>query len=88
MFWIYIIPKWRGYYIRAEVVREQGGTVASHGLVQVPTQDLLEWDKDHDEAGELRFRETGAWVEGAELTQSVSGGAKGYTIGDTLAVAK
>lgn len=88
MFWIYIIPKWRRYCIRAEVVRDECGAVASHRLVQVPVEDIPEWDRDHDEAGELRFRETVAWVQRAELTESASGGGNGYTAGDALSVDK
>lgn len=88
MFWIYILPKWRGYYIHTKVMREDGGTVASHRLVQVPARDILEWDKTHDEAGELRFSENTASVRRAELTESAGGGNEEHGAGDALSGAK
>lgn len=54
--WMYLLPKWRGYRIRAEIVTEENGKVAAHRLVKVPEYDVANWDATHDESGQLRQR--------------------------------
>lgn len=53
---MYIIPKWLGYRVRAEVTKAEDNTVVSHRLVKVPLIEVDQWDADHDEAGKLRVR--------------------------------
>ncbi|KAK3998132.1 amino acid permease-domain-containing protein [Cladorrhinum sp. PSN332] len=49
-FWISVIPKWRGYRIRQEViVLEDGAT--SHTVIKVPVGELEHWDATHDAVG-------------------------------------
>jgi hypothetical protein len=54
--WMYGIPKWRGYRIRAEVTKIEDDGVVSHRLVQVPLAEVELWDVEHDESGKLRSR--------------------------------
>jgi hypothetical protein len=56
VFWIYIIPKWRGYIIRPEVVEVDSNGANTHRLVRVPALEIEKWDAEHDEAGNLRQR--------------------------------
>ncbi|KAF5680028.1 high affinity methionine permease [Fusarium heterosporum] len=57
--WIYVIPKWRGYAIRPEVVEVDDNGANSHRLVRVPLVEVEKWDSEHDEAGaEQRPRRT------------------------------
>ncbi|SMR58180.1 unnamed protein product [Zymoseptoria tritici ST99CH_3D1] len=48
--WVNLIPKWKGYEIRPELLVLEGGAQA-HALVKVPVEKLAEWDREHDEAG-------------------------------------
>ncbi|GAB7324404.1 hypothetical protein MBLNU13_g08342t1 [Cladosporium sp. NU13] len=51
VFWINIIPKWKGYAIRQKrVVYEEDGAV-THQLVRVPKAELERWDAEHDANG-------------------------------------
>ncbi|PGG96465.1 hypothetical protein AJ80_09827 [Polytolypa hystricis UAMH7299] len=53
--WIHLIPKWKGYQIRQDVlVLDDGAT--THRLVKVPNDQLAAWDKEHDVVGRLRHR--------------------------------
>lgn len=54
--WMHLLPRWRGYQIRAEIVTEQDGKVSAHRLVKVPDYDVERWDASHDESGRLRHR--------------------------------
>lgn len=54
--WMYVIPKWRGYRIRAEVTKAEDDSVISHRLVKVPLVEVEQWDAEHDESGQLRLR--------------------------------
>ncbi|KZZ98367.1 high affinity methionine permease [Moelleriella libera RCEF 2490] len=54
--WIFVIPSWRGYRIRAEVLKAQDDSITSHKLVKVPVTEVEKWDAEHSEAGELRDR--------------------------------
>lgn len=55
MFWIDVIPKWKGYQYRQTIAKFDDGSV-SHKLVKVANVDLPRWDEDHDAAGNLRRR--------------------------------
>lgn len=59
-FWMHLLPKWRGYTIRSQVLDIDGDTGANtHRLVRVPNAELAEWDATHDELGRVRRRTTG-----------------------------
>ncbi|KAL5321408.1 hypothetical protein ACEPPN_009366 [Leptodophora sp. 'Broadleaf-Isolate-01'] len=53
--WAKLIPKWRGYELRQELV-ELGGGAESHRISKVPLEDIPEWDENHDAVGRLRNR--------------------------------
>ncbi|SCO04325.1 related to high affinity methionine permease [Fusarium fujikuroi] len=59
VFWIYIIPKWKGYAIRPEVLEVDTNGANTHRLVRVPLTEIEKWDAEHDEAGNLRQRHVG-----------------------------
>lgn len=48
--WAFIIPKYRGYQLRQELV-DLGGGVQSNKLRKIPVSELEEWDATHDKAG-------------------------------------
>ncbi|KAJ5274111.1 high affinity methionine permease [Penicillium angulare] len=49
-FWIYIIPKWKGYEFRQTVVQFEDGSI-THQLVKIPREELATWDSQHDATG-------------------------------------
>ncbi|EYE90265.1 high affinity methionine permease [Aspergillus ruber CBS 135680] len=51
-FWAFLIPKWRGYKLRQELINLDGG-VQSNRLTKVPDAEVAEWDTMHDAAGRL-----------------------------------
>lgn len=53
---MYVVPKWRGYRVRAEVTKAEDDTVVSHRLVKVPLVEVDQWDAEHDESGQVRVR--------------------------------
>lgn len=57
-FWIYIIPKLKGYRVRQEVLFLENGA-QSHRIIKVPIEKLPEWDRTHDAVGRLRRRQVG-----------------------------
>ncbi|CAI6334864.1 unnamed protein product [Periconia digitata] len=64
-FWIKLLPKLKGQTIRTEtLVLDQDGSV-THRLRKVPNAELAEWDRTHDDAGNLLADvATGTAVEG------------------------
>ncbi|EJP62073.1 High-affinity methionine permease [Beauveria bassiana] len=52
--WMYVLPKWLGYRIRAETVTAENETTATHRLVKVPLAEVAQWDAEHTESGELQ----------------------------------
>ncbi|KAG5951228.1 hypothetical protein E4U53_003530 [Claviceps sorghi] len=58
--WMYLLPKWGKYRIRAEVIKTDDDSVVSHKLIKVPLVDVDRWDAEHDEAGQLRARPAAA----------------------------
>ncbi|KAG5984949.1 hypothetical protein E4U54_006082 [Claviceps lovelessii] len=65
--WMYLIPKWRKYRIRAEVIKAEDDSVVSHKLIKVPLADVDRWDAEHDEAGQLRARAAAAGAKQSEF---------------------
>ncbi|KAF4499867.1 high affinity methionine permease [Fusarium agapanthi] len=59
VFWIHIIPRWKGYAIRPEVLEVDTNGANTHRLVRVPLVEIEKWDAGHDEAGNLRHRHVG-----------------------------
>ena len=57
--WTWLIPKWRGYQLRQELI-DLGNGAQSHRLVKVQTRDLPEWDSRHDAAGGIVGSGSGA----------------------------
>ncbi|KAH7092499.1 high affinity methionine permease [Paraphoma chrysanthemicola] len=53
LFWIKLLPKWGKYQIRTEtLVSDQDGSV-THRLRKVKNDVVEEWDRTHDEAGNI-----------------------------------
>lgn len=48
--WVKLLPRWRGYRLRQEVLQLDGGA-QGHQLVKVPLEQVAEWDATHDAAG-------------------------------------
>ncbi|KAK5636549.1 hypothetical protein RRF57_012261 [Xylaria bambusicola] len=51
-----LIPKWKGYRLRPEILNVDDQGANTHRLVKVPVNELEKWDNEHDEAGRLRRR--------------------------------
>ncbi|KAH6974456.1 amino acid permease-domain-containing protein [Ilyonectria sp. MPI-CAGE-AT-0026] len=56
VFWMYLLPKWRGYEVRTETVSVDDNGANTHRIVKVPKSEVARWDEEHDEAGNLRYR--------------------------------
>ncbi|KUI72528.1 High-affinity methionine permease [Cytospora mali] len=63
--WATLLPKWKGYELRQEVV-VLGGGAESHRLRKVPVNEVAEWDAEHDATG--RFRSTTQAIQDAVTT--------------------
>lgn len=48
--WAFLIPKWKGYKLRQELIHLDGG-VQSNRLRKIPHSELAEWDATHDATG-------------------------------------
>lgn len=57
--WMKLIPQWRGYRIRTEILEVDENGANTNRLVKVPLADVAAWDAVHDEAGNLRRRHPG-----------------------------
>lgn len=57
--WMKVIPRWRGYRIRTEILEVDENGANTNRLVKVPLADVAAWDAVHDEAGNLRQRRPG-----------------------------
>ncbi|SPO06501.1 related to high affinity methionine permease [Cephalotrichum gorgonifer] len=53
VFWLYVLPKWKGYAVRAEVLDVDDGQAISHRLVRIPLDEVERWDAEHDDSGKL-----------------------------------
>jgi amino acid transporter len=51
--WVKLLPRLRGYQIRAETMVSQGDGSVVHRLKKVPDAEVEAWDKEHDDAGNL-----------------------------------
>ncbi|KAE8147397.1 amino acid permease-domain-containing protein [Aspergillus avenaceus] len=54
-FWIKLIPGYKKYEFRQNVLEFDDGSIA-HSLVKVPYADLARWDEEHDAIGRVRHR--------------------------------
>lgn len=71
--WMHLLPKWRRYTIRPQVLEIDGDTGANtHRLVRVPNAEVAEWDSVHDEQGRIR-RRAGADVISKQVSKHHSG---------------
>ena len=50
--WIWLVPRWKGYRMRQELVELDNG-VLSHRLLKIDVGDLERWDATHDATGRL-----------------------------------
>lgn len=66
-FWMHVLPKWKHYTIRSQVLDIDDNGANTHRLVRVPNAELDEWDATHDELGRLR-RRTGNGVVSSDPT--------------------
>jgi hypothetical protein len=53
--WAKVLPKWKGYVLRQELV-DLGGGAETHIIKMVPVSQVADWDIDHDAVGRLRNR--------------------------------
>ncbi|KAF2633274.1 amino acid transporter [Macroventuria anomochaeta] len=53
LMWMHVIPKWRKYTIKTEIVPVDDNGATTHRLVKVPLDQLEDWKKNHGEAGNL-----------------------------------
>ncbi|KAI1428242.1 high-affinity methionine permease [Xylaria sp. FL1777] len=71
--WMHLLPRWRGYRLRPEILIVENQGANTHRLVKVPVNELEKWDSEHDEAGRLRrrnrFGQTGAETGALEKEQ-------------------
>ncbi|KAM5344861.1 hypothetical protein ACJ41O_010723 [Fusarium nematophilum] len=56
IFWMYLLPRWGGYVIRSELIEVGTDGANTHRLLKVPKAEIEQWDRDHDEVGNLRRR--------------------------------
>lgn len=57
-FWIYVLPRLRGYNIRQELLTLENSE-QTHRLVQILDADIEQWDASHDAVGrEIRLIDT------------------------------
>lgn len=74
--WMTLIPKWRGYRIRTEILEVDDNGANTHRLVKVPLGDVPTWDSEHDEAGNLRRRHVGDSDSASSPIEQVVEGSK------------
>jgi amino acid transporter len=69
-FWIKWLPKWRNESIRTEtLVLSEDGSV-THRLRRIPNAELKEWDRTHDDAGNV-YEDSGSNGDVADGTNLV-----------------
>ena len=73
-FWISVIPKWRGYRIRQEVLTLEDGAT-SHRVIKIPVAELEQWDATHDAVGRVvtHINSPATTSETASTTEKVGG---------------
>lgn len=72
LLWVKLVPRWRGYRLRQEVLQLDGGE-QSHHLVKVPVQELVEWDATHDAIGRRVDSNQSAHGHAAKVVTTISG---------------
>lgn len=50
--WIKVIPQWKGYELRPVIEKLEDGAQATR-LVKVRKEEVEEWDRTHDELGQI-----------------------------------
>ncbi|KAL5339612.1 amino acid permease-domain-containing protein [Aspergillus crustosus] len=68
-FWAFLVPKWRGYKLRQEIISLDNGE-QSNRLRKVPVSEIAEWDATHDAGGRV-IGSTGTEVQGLEVKGGV-----------------
>lgn len=53
MIWIYVIPHYRKYRIRQELIVLDDENAKVHRLIKVPLSELETWDSEHDVLGNI-----------------------------------
>ncbi|RSL57498.1 hypothetical protein CEP54_008282 [Fusarium duplospermum] len=64
--WAFLLPKWKGYELRQELVSFEDGA-QSNQLRKIPNAELAEWDAAHDAAG--RRIESSATSTGIQIQE-------------------
>ncbi|KAE8449884.1 hypothetical protein EG329_007361 [Mollisiaceae sp. DMI_Dod_QoI] len=64
--WSKLIPKWKGYQLRQELV-DLGGGAEAHRISKVPVDELEEWDANHDAVGRLRSAPVVSYIGDAKV---------------------
>jgi len=65
--WIKILPRWKGYQVRTETLVSSGDGSVVHRLKKVPNAEVDEWDRTHDDAGNV-LQEVGFTSVEGDLT--------------------
>lgn len=68
-FWAKLIPKWKGYQLRQEVIKLDNGA-QTHEIKKVPNEELAEFDATHDATGRLKV--SSSVLQDQEKTSSAS----------------
>lgn len=68
--WVKLLPRWRGYALRQEVLQLDGGA-QTHHLVKVPVDQVAEWDSSHDSIGRLIGEEQPAELTTEKITTNI-----------------
>lgn len=51
--WAFVVPKWKGYKIRQEII-DAGNGAQAHKIVRIRNSEVAEWDATHDAAGHAK----------------------------------
>ena len=79
--WVSLIPKWKGYKLRQELINLDDG-VQSNRLKKVPNTEIAEWDATHDVAGRLIEVPVDAEIQVlGKGTKTSSDGSRSYAHG-------
>lgn len=66
--WIHVLPYYRGYRIRSELVVLDDETAKVHRLVKVPLAELQVWDAFHDVLGQKIDSNSSGDIEEKKIT--------------------
>lgn len=73
--YIKVLPKWKKYELRQEVI-QLGDGAQTHHLVKIPYGDVDEWDRTHDVYG-VRYGQESGFSSEEKVNVGVSVEAKG-----------